>query len=317
MRRTIYNVILIWTFTRIKAKDPELPLCPTNMQYFPQNLPMHCRMPVGSPPRISRSPSDKPPQPIQFPMNGYPGSIPGGIPGGGYPGAVPGSMPVQMQGGFPGISRGMPGPPPGAMPMPMPMPMLPPPSPAQKLPVIVMPFYSQDTSAKTPQAHKRVMGHKKHKKSHMKKRSKHHYSDEDSIDTDSSDDDSSANVGWWKNSRQSRRSNHHKSKKHKHRQQELLRPVLQYVTKDGYVIYEKQISKGEAKSWLGSKNTDGNEDGQTHTHQQELESHEPKDEVETGFLVKEDDRSETTTEDKVQMMYRKKNLKRKVSKKHV
>lgn len=316
MRRFFFHGILIWSFTIIKAKEPELPLCPTNMQYFPQNLPMHCRMPVGAPPRISRSPSDKPPQPIQIPMNGFLGNVPGAVPGGGYPGTLGGGMPVPMPGAFPGISGGVPGPLSGGMPMPMPMPL--PQSPAHKLPVIVMPFYSQDTSDKVPQIPQRQK-HKKHRKNYTKKRPKQYYSDEDSTDTDTSEDDnsdSSSNVGWWKNLRHGRRSNRHKSNRRKHKKQELLTPVLQYVTKDGYVIYEKQISKGEAKGWLGNKNGNGNEEDTARRHQQELESHEPKDDVETGFLVKEEEPVETTTENKPQVIYKNKNLKRKVSKKH-
>ncbi|CAB3226867.1 unnamed protein product [Arctia plantaginis] len=36
----------------------------------------------------------------------------------------------------------------------------------------------------------------------------------------------------------------------KNKRQEILTPVVSYVTKDGYVIYQKKIKKEKAKDWL-------------------------------------------------------------------
>lgn len=299
MLRSLLKAIIIWNIAIIQAKEPELPPCPTNMQYFPQNLPMHCRMPAGSPPRILQNPLEKQ-QPLPISMPGFP-NIPG-MPG------LPGSIPTGISGAMPGG-------------MPMPMQMLPMPSaPAQKLPVIVMPFYSQDTSAKTALSQPRPPRYKKHKSSHIKKRPKHYYSDEDTSDTDTSTDDSSdtSDGGWWKESRQGRRNNRHRSKRRRQQNQALLTPVLQYVTKDGYVIYEKQISKGEAKDWLGNKNDNRNEvETVTNKHEYELESHEPKNEVDTRFLMKEEEGAEVTTEARKepQAVHKKRHSKRKLPKK--
>ncbi|CAH2247640.1 jg784 [Pararge aegeria aegeria] len=226
------KLFLILSFVVIDAKDPELPLCPTNMQYFPQNLPMHCRLPGTVPPF---------PSPVyQNPSIGKQ-SLP---------------LPVPLP--------GIPAPMPGTMPMPM-VPM--PPAPAHKLPVIVMPFYSPDTTGKKP--HTSHQGRPRKRRLPRRHRRPKYYSSDDDIDTstdtDSSTDtddssDTSSERGFWKGPRAGRRSNaHHKSKKSKHPQnQEILTPILQYVTKDGYVIYEKQISKGEAKDWLVSKSENKN-----------------------------------------------------------
>ncbi|XP_023944787.2 uncharacterized protein LOC112050693 [Bicyclus anynana] len=209
------------------------------MEYFPQNLPMHCRLPGTvlpfSPPVYPNPEIGKQPMPIPMPR---------------MPGLIPGSIPGMMSGQISGS---------------MPMPMAPmPPGPAHKLPVIVMPFYSPDTSGKNPQISHQVRPRKR-KHPIRKRRPKYYTSDEDSTDTDSSTDtddstDTSSERGLWRDPRIGRRSNrHHKSKRKKHQgNNEVLTPILQYVTKDGYVIFEKQISKGEAKDWLVSKGDNKN-----------------------------------------------------------
>ncbi|CAH0398981.1 unnamed protein product [Chilo suppressalis] len=202
--------LIIASITPHRCKEPELPLCPTNIQFLPQNLPMHCRMPREGE--------------LQNPMGGQMMPmpvLPPGLPSGPMP--VPMSMPMPM--------------------MPMPMPAM---GPTPKVPVIVMPFYSPDPAHKIPPG----------KRPHFPKR--HYYSDTSS-DTDRSSDTSSdsshENRGWWRGNRGFRRNGRrfnrkHKAKRMRYNRRALLTPVLQYVTKDGYVIYEKKITKDEAKDWL-------------------------------------------------------------------
>ncbi|XP_045768049.1 SR-related and CTD-associated factor 4-like [Maniola jurtina] len=286
-------LLVILSFTTIEAEDPELPLCPTNMQYFPQNLPMHCRLPGTVPP---------------FPSLGYQNPLPDKQP-------IP--MPVPLP--------GMPGPIPGPMPGPMPMPMVPmPPSPAHKLPVIVMPFYSPDTSGKKPHTSHQDRPPRKRRLPVRKRKPKYYSSDEDSTNTDSSTDtdystDTSSERGFWRGPRTGRRSNrHHKSKRKKHQQQqnkEILTPILQYVTKDGYVIFEKQISKGEAKDWLGSKSEHNNLKEVTTVKNENDFEYEPREPRSNDKLMKNLDEIEVQTELNPHQVHKKKNLKRKPNKK--
>ncbi|CAH2085926.1 unnamed protein product [Euphydryas editha] len=279
MRYRLYKIILLSYLARLEAKEPELPLCPTNMQYFPQNLPMHCRLPI--------SPATLRPIPGK-PMEYLPPTVPG------FPNPIPGSVPGMI---------------PGPMPMPM-APMAPiPQSPAHKLPVVVMPFYSPDTK-----------NHKKRRFGH-KKRPKHFYrSDDDSSDTDASSDDSSdhsSEHGWWERSRNGRRSNRSKSKRRRHKNKDLLTPVLQYVTKDGYVIFEKQISKGEANNWLGNKKSDVNKKGLPLKNEENPVSKESRDDNrDTKLLMRDEENVEVKTENSPRQIHQKKFLKRKASKKH-
>lgn len=212
----------------------DLPLCPTGFPFLPQKLPMHCRMPTiknltfpqipGFPPMFN-NPS------LPFPITGM---MPPGIP----PSlSMPGPMPGPMS---------LPSPLPGPMPMPMPMP-LPPPVPGMKLPVIVMPFYAPDQNTKPPTNYDM------------------HDTSSSDADTDSSSDTEGMNSdnGWWR--RKHRLRTHGKKGKHfrrmfktskrsrhgiRRRNKNLVTPILQYVTKDGYVIYQKKISSPEAKEWL-------------------------------------------------------------------
>lgn len=259
-----FCILVCWV-----GAEPELPLCPTNIQFLPQNLPMHCRMPTNSdvstlpklpnlpeiptmppflPPFYQSPPPDSQPPPIPIPVPGMP--------------AFPGAMMQPM----------------------LPPPNLPPPGvgPMHKLPVIVMPFYSPDPSYKKTEKYKK---NKKNgiKSKHRKRRHRYHsdtstgtdYSDTDT-DTDTTDSDeiftdttgsdssrssdTSREKSWWnkgigrgKNTRRFLKRHRMRKSKRRSNQKELLTPILQYVTKDGYVIYEKKISKGEAKSWLGEK----------------------------------------------------------------
>lgn len=276
MRYSIYKIILFSCLARLEAKEPELPLCPTNMQYFPQNLPMHCRLPVPS--ATVRPLPGKQMEFLPPPISGFPGPIPGSMPG-----MIPGPIPMPMA------------------PM-APMPAQP---PGQKLPVVVMPYYSPDTK-----------NHKK-RKTNRKRRPKHFYSsDEDSSDTDTSSDDSSdrsSESGWWRRPRNGRRSNRHKSKRRRHQNKDLLTPVLQYVTKDGYVIFEKQISKGEATNWLGSKKTDASKKESQLKNEENPISKESRD---IKFLMRDDENVDVKTEESPRQVHQRKALKRKPLKKH-
>lgn len=272
MKIILHRWLLLFSLSITLAEDYlDLPLCPTNLQFFPQKLPMHCRMPRSIDPEsypgmpqfptlpplpesYFQSPSpDKQPPPIPIPIPPFPG-MPGAMP---MPGAMGGPMP-----GMPGV--------PGAMPMPMPMVG----GPSHKLPVIVMPFYSQDHSFKKPPTKKppHIHNHDDDKKKRKKKRPPHKkkkHSDsetdsscEDTSESDNDDTNSSDEHGFWKGRRKARRkisrrfNREHKMrrKESKNKKKNLLTPILQYVTKDGYVIFEKKISKNEAQDWLKPQN---------------------------------------------------------------
>ena len=260
-RRLQLVTLVVMATTAQAAKDgPELPPCPTNIQYFPQTLPMHCRMPVNGMPQLSSQggsfpemrrmanvptfappfyqslPPDKAPQPIPFP-------IPAGFP-----------API-FQG-----------------------PLVPQSAPAHKLPIIVMPFYSPDKVYQDK--HPSESSYAKPKPD---TRPSDTEVDDASCDTDMSteeDSDDSAgggsSSGWWKpkkskkNSRNSRNSRNYRrsgntrrsgsnKRKHSHDKDNMLTPLIQYVTKDGYVIFEKEISKAEATDWLNDNNKKGDE----------------------------------------------------------
>ncbi|KPI99559.1 hypothetical protein RR46_03924 [Papilio xuthus] len=236
------------------AKEEELPLCPTEVNYLPQSLPMHCRMPRHA---------DYPVYPGALPNLTFPPLPPG------FQGLVPDKLPQPAPGTAPGAPpRGAPMP----MPMPMHVPMMPMPMPApaaaHKLPVIVMPFYSPDGASKRDLDDTgRHTQRKKKKRIHRKRKPRRHSHTESGTDT-SDDEDWSADThesssaesdaGWWAGRRsggrargraQSGAGGHrvHRNKK------ALLHPILQYVTEDGYVIYEKKISKNQANDWLQNK----------------------------------------------------------------
>ncbi|XP_049871238.1 PHD finger protein 3-like [Pectinophora gossypiella] len=238
--------LVIATTASAKDGEPELPLCPTNIQYFPQTLPMHCRMPVNSPlrslqniqnfpgmPKLPNMPTPYPPPFYQSPS----------------PDKVPPPLPYPMPPGFPA---------------PIFPPIISQPQQPHKLPVIVMPFYSPD---------KTFHDEKKPDRPSINKPSDTDGDDDKSCDTDmsgtdKSDDSSGGGVsssGWWKpkkkNYRNYRRSGSRRSgsKRRKHGRKDLLTPLIQYVTKDGYVIFEKEISKSEATDWLNDNNKNDDE----------------------------------------------------------
>lgn len=268
-RRLHYCIILI--SSSVFAKEPELPLCPANFQFLPQQLPLHCRLPTVPHPMASAPfPAFYPgPNPDRLhersqaipipPIPGFPPPPPGFPPGAppglappppGFPSGAPHGLPPGVPPGFPPMM------PPG-MPIGMPMPM--PGAPSAKLPVIVMPFYSPDPAYK--QASAPNLRPRPNKRRIRKRRdSSSTETDTSSSDTDSSDSD----IGWWKKrSKWSGRRNmeKHRRRRHKKNRQNLLTPVLQYVNKDGYVIYEKQISEGEAKGWLGPNSKQNDDEG--------------------------------------------------------
>lgn len=272
----LLQILLSITLALAEKDDLDLPICPQHVQFLPQELPMHCRLPRSTDTQAGPFPffQNAEKQPFQFPPLPFPG-IPGmmaGMAQGGPPGMPP-RMPPNLPQGLspnfpqslpPGIQPGSPDPSTGMskampMPMPMPMPMAIPGNPSHKMPVIVMPFYSQDRKPfKKPPHHSRHSSRKPHNK-----RSHHHFSSEIDSDDDSDDkfDSKESREGWWKPPKKGkgskkygifRRSNnrHHNIKKKK---KDVLTPILQYVTKDGYVIFEKKITKNEANNWLEPK----------------------------------------------------------------
>ncbi|XP_038221647.1 WW domain-binding protein 11-like [Zerene cesonia] len=295
MQAETKSVIVYFMLSVVIAKDPELPLCPTNIQYFPQNLPMHCRMPT--PTDMQNIPNLQ--MPFQSPtLPPFPPPFYQSPP----PGKQPEPMPLPVPPGMPGIPA-MPGP----MPIPMPMPLPGPPGPAHKLPVIVMPFYSPDNSFKKPQQGR--PDPRPRPRIRIRKRRPRYYSDtDDSSDTDTDTssneltDSTSEYDGFWRGKRSGRRSNrHHREKRRRHQRQELLTPVLQYVTKDGYVIFEKKITKGEAKDWLKVK-TD-NFESTTHAKQVIEEFEDVEEAIQAD---KEDEKVEIKTERNTQKHHRRK-----------
>ncbi|KAF9408749.1 hypothetical protein HW555_011666 [Spodoptera exigua] len=133
MKLTLHSWLLLVSVSSSLAKDSlDLPLCPTSPQYFPQSLPMHCRLPRQANPGdfsdlpqyptlppipdsfFQSLPPDKQPPPIPIPIPPFPEMpMPGHMAPPGAP--MPGPMP-----GMPGPMPGMPGMP-GPMPMPMPI----------------------------------------------------------------------------------------------------------------------------------------------------------------------------------------------------
>lgn len=242
-------IIFLVIFQTIYAKDPELPLCPTNIAYFPQSLPMHCRMSNGKT-------FNSEPIPIKSqPSVTYPPSI--------YrspsPNKIPPPMPFPVPPGFPApiFPPGMAVPPMAAIPGPVPMPIAGP--PPQKLPVIVMPFYSPDPA------------NKKDDDRRKKRKNKDTSESESCSDEDTSDSSGGGkSSGFWRPRKHGKKRKGHKhiyrrsgggSRRNSRKNKELLTPMIQYITKDGYVIFEKEISKGEAKNWLSKKDERENEKG--------------------------------------------------------
>lgn len=246
-------VFFLVIFQTIYATAPELPLCPTNIAFFPQSLPMHCRMENGKTFKSEPIPL-KPQSGATYPPSIYQSPSPN---------KVPPPMPFQVPPGFPApiFPPGMPVPPMAAIPAPVPGMGVPMPGPPpQKLPVIVMPFYSPDPA------------HKKDSNDRRKKpKNKDSSESESCSDYDASDNSDDVNYsGFWRPGKYRKRRRGHRrifrrsgggSIRHTRKHKELLTPMIQYVTKEGYVIFEKEISKGEAKDWLSKKDERENEKG--------------------------------------------------------
>ncbi|KAJ8724680.1 hypothetical protein PYW08_016154 [Mythimna loreyi] len=109
-----------------------------------------------------------------------------------------------------------------ANPMQMPMPL---PMNGGRLPMVIMPHHSK--KADRPRRKKRKP---KRKRINM--------------ESSSSEDSCSESVDY----RRSR--NKVKSSLRKSNKREVLTPVVSYVTKDGYVVYQKKIKKDKARDWL-------------------------------------------------------------------
>ncbi|KAJ0177543.1 hypothetical protein K1T71_006416 [Dendrolimus kikuchii] len=133
------------------------------------------------------------------------------------PGALPGIPQVGPPNGLPppnAIQM------PGSVPMPMSMPFA---VQQPRVPLVVMPYHSK----------KRNQAKRIRKK--RKRPSKKYIYDDSSSESDS--DSSSGDFDF-----------RAKSKRGKKRQ--VLTPVVSYVTKDGYVVYQKKIKREKARDWL-------------------------------------------------------------------
>lgn len=112
----------------------------------------------------------------------------------------------------------------------------------QKMPMVVMPYHSKD------QDKKRNKNRKKKKKRRPKKymyRSESCSSEETSSDyTDTSNEKQSNRRQYMRSGHKSKDSNKYKKRR------EVLTPIISYVTKDGYVVYQKKVQKEKAKDWL-------------------------------------------------------------------
>ncbi|XP_052749549.1 uncharacterized protein LOC116412768 [Galleria mellonella] len=154
---------------------------------------------------------------LQFIINARSQFLPGPFP---YP--APPQLGPAMGGAMPSIIP----PPMGPMtPIAGPFPLQQP-----KIPVVVMPYYSK-------------LADKNRSKLHRKRRYflKRHVKESSSCDTGDSTD-SSSDLDF----RATRRSVTSKGK----RSRQVLTPVVSYVTKDGYVVYQKKIKKEKARDWL-------------------------------------------------------------------
>ncbi|XP_063826964.1 uncharacterized protein LOC135076426 [Ostrinia nubilalis] len=127
-------------------------------------------------------------------------------------GPVPAPMPLPMPLGMPA------GPMPAPMPMPMPMPL---PLPQPRLPVVVMPYYSKAKKRRPAKRYRKRRPRRKYVSSSC-----------ESSDTDVS---SSSDIDFRASQRRSR---------------QVLTPVVSYMTKNGYVVYQKKIKNEKAKDWL-------------------------------------------------------------------
>lgn len=131
-------------------------------------------------------------------------------------------MHIQMpQGGTPlGVMPNMPGVPPSMHMSPMQLPLN-----GARLPMVVMPHYSKKNE-------------KRRKQKKTRRRNRKH----------SKGGSSSSEESCSSEEMKFRTNNDLRSPKNK--RQEILTPVVSYVTKDGYVIYQKKIKKEKAKDWL-------------------------------------------------------------------
>ncbi|KOB78078.1 Uncharacterized protein OBRU01_03027 [Operophtera brumata] len=124
----------------------------------------------------------------------------------------------------------------------------------QKMPMVVMPYYSKSADK----------GRKQTKR--KKRKPKKIRFDDSSCE----EDDSSSSASGEFNVRA----------KPKSKRRQVLTPVVSYVTKDGYVVYQKKIKKDRARDWL--------EMGKRARESKERQTHERDDREED----KEDDREE-------------------------
>lgn len=109
----------------------------------------------------------------------------------------------------------------------------------RKMPSVVMPYYSRSESRS---GGSRSSGLNRSKKRYRRKRRKPKKYDK-SVEHNSDNEFSGSG---------SAEQNFRRTKIKKRRQ--VLTPVVSYVTKDGYVVYQKKIKKDRAKEWLEMTN---------------------------------------------------------------
>lgn len=146
------------------------------------------------------------------------------IPNGGQVMQMPNS-PLMM----PHMPR-LPGMPSGPMPMPMAFPIN-----GGRLPMVVMPHHSKKAD-------------KPRRKNRRPKRKR--------INMESSSSEGSCSESAdYRRSRNKVRASSNNSKR-----REVLTPVVSYVTKDGFVVYQKKIKKDKARDWLAMTKGDDDHD---------------------------------------------------------
>lgn len=113
----------------------------------------------------------------------------------------------------------------------------------QKMPVVMMPYHSKNQDKKST---------KNRKKKKKRRPKKYTYKSESCSSEESGSSEYTDSSNERRSSRKRYMRSGHKSKdrsKHK-RNREVLTPVISYVTKDGYVVYQKKVKKDKAKDWL-------------------------------------------------------------------
>lgn len=114
-----------------------------------------------------------------------------------------------------------------------------------KMPVVVMPYHSKNQDKKNKNK-------KRKKKRHPKKYTykSESCSSDDSVSSDDTDSSNERPSNWKRFIRAGHKSRPQEYREKHKRRREVLTPVISYVTKDGYVVYQKKVKKDKAKDWL-------------------------------------------------------------------